>query len=169
MAQISTLWVPPCSRAGPSARSRARAKFQGKEGRAGRGRRAQLGGKIQQLLVVGTYRCEAGRYSCRLGYSGVGVRPCLPSSTPARRATSVSPSWGRARGQCEVVRGKRQQLDELEFLSGRGAGGGRSWQGQPTIGDGWTEGSCGLFLACCLQAACAYRLSSVVVKNHHHF
>lgn len=53
MAQISTLWVPPCSRAGPSARSRARAKFQGKEGRAGRGRRAQLGGKIQHLLGGG--------------------------------------------------------------------------------------------------------------------
>lgn len=37
------------------------------------------------------------------------------------------------------MRGKRQQLDELEFLSGRGAGGGRPWQGQPTIGDGWTR------------------------------
>lgn len=53
MAQISTLWVPPCSGAGPSARSRARAKFQGNEGRAGRGRRAQLGGKIQHQLGGG--------------------------------------------------------------------------------------------------------------------
>lgn len=104
--------------------------------------------------------------------AGVLWRRCAalpPIKYPACRATSVPPSWGRAKGQCEVVRGKRQQLDELEFLSGRGAGGGRSWQGQPTIGDGWTEGSYGLLLACCLQAACACRLSSVVVKNHHHF
>lgn len=132
MAQISTLWVPPCSRAGPSARSRARAKFQGKEGRAGRGRRAQLGGKIQQLLVVGYVPLRSREVLLQAGVlcRGCAAQPAV--EYPACRATSVPPSWGRAKGQCEVVRGKRrQQLDELEFLSGRGG-----WWGQVLAGPG---------------------------------
>lgn len=49
----------PAPVAGPSARSRARSKFQGKEGRAGRGRRAQLPARRENsaaLRVEGTYR-----------------------------------------------------------------------------------------------------------------
>lgn len=161
MAQISTLWVPPCSRAGPSARSRARSKQVPREGGKGRkgqeGPGAQLGGKIQHQLVAGYVPLGgAVRYPRRLGDSGAGAQPRLCPGTPACRATSVAPSWGGGKGQCEVVRGRRQQLDELEFLSGRGAGGGspgRSWQGQPTIGDGWTEGRT-VRAPACLCLAC---------------
>lgn len=65
-----------------------------------------------------------------------GCAPPLKSRYPAV-SSNLRPSEleGRGRGQCEVVRGKRQQLDELEFLSGRGAGGGRSWQGLARAAD----------------------------------
>lgn len=129
MAQISTLWVPPCSRAGPSARSRARAKFQGKEGRPGRGTRAQLGGKIQQLLCGG-YVLLGKLVGTAAGWDTLAW-VCISASRQVPCPVEQPPSLrgeGARKGQCEVVRGKRQQLDELEFLSGRGAGGGRSWQ-----------------------------------------
>lgn len=148
MAQISTLWVPPCSRAGPSARSRARSKQVPREGGKGRkgqeGPGAQLGGKIQHQLVAGYVPLGELR-GTRAGWgTRAQVRRLASAQVPRPVQQPPSPRTGEGgKGQCEVVRGRRQQLDELEFLSGRGAGWGspgRSWQGQPTIGDGWTEG-----------------------------
>lgn len=145
-------------------------KFQGKEGRAGRGRRApgpSSAGKFSTSWWRGTYRWGELR-GTRAGWGTLArVRSLASAQVPRPVEQPPSPragGWGK--GQCEVVRGRRQQLDELEFLSGRGAGGGspgRSWQGQPTIGDGWTEGRTVRAPAClCLRLLACLRVPRLV-------
>lgn len=86
---------------------------------------------------------------------------------------------GAGKGQCEVERGKRQQLDELEFLSGRGGWWGQvlagPGKGKPTIGDGWTEGrsegtgrDSHVALLDCFACLVSVYLSSVTIHHHHH-
>lgn len=92
---------------------------------------------------------------------------------------------GKAQGRDSVrfERGKRQQLDELEFLSGRVGWWGQvlagPGKGKPTIGDGWEEGRSegyGLVAlpASLLPRVCLYvclsvcRLSSVKIHHNHH-
>lgn len=134
MAQISRLWGPPCSRAGPSARSRAVPKQVPREGRSEGQEGPSSAGKFSSSwLWVRTVHSGVSMGSWEVLHTGwvlIFRWAASPSvKYPARRKQPPSlRAGGRDKGQCEVVRGKRQrqqqQLDELQFLSGRGAGGG---------------------------------------------
>lgn len=134
MAQISRLWVPPCSRAVPSARSRAAPKQVTREGRSEGQEGASSAGKfssswwwvrtVYSSVLMGSWEVlHAGWVLTFRWAASPSVKyPARRKQPPSLRAGG----WGK--GQCEVVRGKRQrqqqQLDELDFLPGRGAGGG---------------------------------------------
>lgn len=132
MAQISTLWVPPCCQvqsksqipgpgSGPSSKGRLRAE-----------RRGPLGGKFTSCwplmlgTLLGTYRWGS---SAQGTYDGWGTSKVIHDPAFSKvfilRRNLRGPSWGQGTGQCEGQTGNSST--SLNSFLGRGEEGG--WWG----------------------------------------